>query len=180
MCGNTVLEVEDDLPECLVGGADGSIGDGTINSDFTAFSHNNVLVYSEYTPLEDGTITYAHWPQSSSDGDTQVAGIWTSTGKIIDVSTKVTGDLATQTQKNAAMTPGVCLEDGDTYLIGIIVGDEDANTMALSRTAYNSGDTTWYITMDPDSPTDFDPSQATILQTSRKVVVTMNNSATVM
>ncbi len=154
------------------GGIDGDIGtpsdSGSVGGDYD-------LVYSAFTPTEDGDVTYMHCAIGSNDGGTLRMGIWSSTGTLLGRTGTLTGGDADETL-HSALESAVCLVTGTTYLLGVCADDVDTYWLVL-RGVYNAAFEIREFTSMSTALSDFNTSSSTQIYSGRKQAITANNSA---
>jgi hypothetical protein len=158
------------------GGSDGTIGtqfdSGTANGDLD-------LAYSEFTPTEDGTVTYMHAQVSFVNGATMRMGIWSSTGTLLVRSGTFVGDNSNPQVVHSALESSYCLVTGTTYIVGLCFDGTD-NDVYVARGAYNAAfEVRGYTTMSTDL-SNFATASSTQIYSGRKFAITANNSADTM
>ena len=89
------------------GGSDGTIGTSTINNNATQAT-GNIVIWTPFTPSEDGTVTYCH-VRSDYSSNTANVGIWNSSGVIqVDGTATAMGN-ASAVQLNIELDEEFCL-----------------------------------------------------------------------
>lgn len=170
------------------GGSDGELigGSGAVYSfaaNCTDYSWDctthGIFLFSEFTPDEDGTITYAHFDTYDCNEGVR-AYIYTKDGG--NVTTKVcetalqNGTDAKPDQWDIAMSGECCLEDSVTYVVGIwCETDGDAYNGAYVQDSV-TGPGEYAIQMDTGGVS-FDTDDAESGYGTRPLWIQFNNSA---
>jgi hypothetical protein len=159
------------------GGSDGAIGSST-NEGHTSISGggSTVAAWSEYTPTEDGTVTYGHIVLSWISGTSTInIGIWNSSGTLlVDSSTQTVPGSGDNQQYDFALDSEYCLESGVTYRLGIVSSD---TSFSVDR-ENTSGEGIWYeddVTMGDSLG---DTSTGTEAHSNYSMTIWFDNSAT--
>jgi hypothetical protein len=138
------------------GGGDGSIGDSTDPGTFAANEFGEKIYFSAFSPSEDGTVTYLHYEEFSTEAPIR-AGVYDSNGDLLASCAEQTGNNSNPgVEMHCALDQPVCLQSGQTYYLGVWVGDDrwagtayggKGNAYYSPGTYFNSGITTFPSTL---------------------------------